>query len=299
MTAKKQRSDGTIADDTAVMQEIRRLHEFLTNNKFGGLCDKPLGFVERRVESSPCHAAWLDEKETALARIRLSLLKNPVAKLQNLPGDPEPFLYDHDRKKGLTLLPGVTESLTKFGGILRPLIEFRFAQAVMSINREKLLLPVDDVYSHLFGRERLMPPEEIRRSLVDIQDGRCIYTGETLPRSSRSLDHVVPWSRVRLSQIENFVMTSKRVNSSKSDSLLAPAAMEKWLDHMDRKSDDLLECAHEHGWMTDLEGVREVAYHIYNAVDPNTGVWSSDDGQHQVKPLGHDGRNRMLHLLRP
>ena len=166
----------------------------------------------------------------------------------------------------------------------------------MRINREELQLPVDDVYSHLFGRERVMPPPEMRKRLVRIQDRRCIYTGARLSHGRESLDHVVPWSRARLSQIENFAMTSRSVNSSKSDSLLAPSVMERWVEHVERRSDDLQECAHDHGWMADLERVRDVARHIYRTVDSTTGVWSFEDG---VEPLGTDGKEQMLHLLRP
>ena len=294
-SVRKQRGDGTIADDTTVMQEIQQLRESLKSRTLGDLRDKPLGVVERRVEETGWHSAWRSELGAALVSVRAALLKNPVRLLQKLPGDPEPFLYNlNSDKSGLTLLPGVAQSLTKFGGVLRPLVEFRFAQAVMGINREKLQLPVDDVYSHLFGRDRVMPPPEMRTRLVRIQGRRCIYTGRRLSGGLESLDHVVPWSRARLSQIENFVMTSRSVNSSKSDTLLAPSAMERWLEHVERRSDDLQECAHDHGWMTDLARVRDVALHIYRAVDNTTGVWSSEEG---VEPLGNAGKKQMLHLL--
>ena len=299
-SARKQRGDGTIADDTTVMQEIQHLRESLKDRTLGDLRDKPLGVVERKVEDTGWHSEWQNELETAIKSVRASLLKNPVRRLQNLPGDPEPFLYElNSDKPGLTLLPGVAQSLTKFGGVLRPLVEFRFAQAVMRINREELQLPVDDIYSHLFGRERVMPPPEMRKRLVRIQDRRCIYTGARLSHSRESLDHVVPWSRARLSQIENFVMTSKSVNSSKSDSLLAPSVVDRWLNHVENKSGDLEECANDHGWMTDLDRVRSVAFNIYKAVDANTGVWSFDNGQPRVEPLGDGGKEELLHLLPP
>lgn len=297
-SARKRRDDGTTADDTTVMQEIHRLRELLENCRRGDLRDKPLSTVKRSAEGAEWHSRWEEALETALVKVRASLLKNPVPKLQELPGNPQPFLYDPGSgKSGLTLFPGVVESLTKFGGVLRPLVEFRFAQAVMRINRKTLQLPVDDVYSHLFGRDRIMPPPELRERLVHIQGGRCIYTGDRLEDAGESLDHVVPWSRARLSQIENFVMTSSSVNSTKSDLLLAPAAMEQWLHHVDRSSDDLQDCARDHGWMADLDSVRRVALHIYKAVDANTGAWSFENGQHRVELLGDNGKSAVLALL--
>ena len=42
-----------------------------------------------------------------------------------------------------------------------------------------------------------------------------------------------------------------------------------------------------------------MAFNIYKAVDANTGVWSFDNGQPRVEPLGDGGKEEMLHLLPP
>ena len=200
-SARKRRDDGTTADDTTVMQEIQQLRELLKENKRGDLRDKPLGVVERKIEDTEWHSDWQKALGTALKSVRKALLKNPVRLLQKLPGNPEPFLYDlNSDKSGLTLLPGVAQSLTKFGGVLRPLVEFRFAQAVMRINREELKLPVDDVYSHLFGRDRVMPPTKMRDRLVCIQDGRCIYTGDQLTGHRQNLSTMLCLGRGHVSR---------------------------------------------------------------------------------------------------
>ena len=294
-SARKRRSDGTVADDTTVMQEIRGLRDLLECGDRGDLQEMPLEIVERRLDGTDLQTEWKQAYETALAKVRANLLRNPVRLLQRLPGDPDPFLYDMTGDKtALTFLPGVARSLTRFAGVLRPLIEFRFAQAVMRINRETLQLPIDDVYSHLFGRDRIMPSPKMRQGLVEIQRGRCIFTDIRLPTTGGSLDHVVPWSRARLSQIENFVMTTPSVNSSKSDSLPAPAAMERWFQHIDTNSGELQQCADEHGWLTDLDSVRRVALHIYRALDASTGVW---DFEHGIQLLGVDGKRAVLELL--
>lgn len=295
-SARKRRDDGTTADDTTVMQEIHRLRTLLTERHRGDLCDKPLVFIKRNVEHLDWYSAWEEALETALVRVRASLLKNPVRLLQQLPGNPDPFLYEmKSNKSGLKLLPGVAESLTRFAGILRPLVEFRFAQAVVRINHETLNLPVDDVYSHLFGHDRIMPPPKMRERLVQIQQGRCIFTGASLPAAGGSLDHVVPWSRARLSQVENFLMTTRSVNSTKSDSMLGPVAIERWLRHLDANSEAIRDCAHEYNWPSSLDSVRHVALHMYEALDATTGVWDFDRG---IQPLGHDGKQRVIALLR-
>lgn len=294
-SVRKRREDGTTAEDTTVMQEIHGLRRLLADRSRGDLQGLPLDIVKHNVANSEWQPEWQEAFETALARIRVSLLKNPVRFLQRLPGDPDPFLYDvTSDRSGLTLLPGVAESLTRFAGILRPLVEFRFAQAIVRINHERLKLPVDDVYSHLFGRERIMPPPKMREHLIQIQNGRCIFTGEPIAASGGSLDHVMPWSRVRLSQIENFVMTTRSVNSTKSDSLLAPAAVERWVRHIHSNSEEIRACARDHNWPTGIDSVRQVAHRIYAVLDASTGVW---DIEHGIQPLGDDGKSEVLALL--
>ena len=293
-SGKKPRNDGTVADDTTVMQEIHSLRELLTASGRGDLSDKPLDMVQHNVEGLTWHPDWQEAFDEALARVQLALFKNPVKWLQALPGEPDPFLY-HSDGSGLTMLDGVAESLTKFAGVLRPLIEFRFAQAVMKINRESLQAPIDDVYSHLFGRERIMPPEAMRRDLVEIQQGRCILSDVSLPAGGGSLDHVVPWARARLSQVENFLITTRSVNSGKSDSLLAPVVVERWLRHQQTNHQAIQECAQRHHWLADIKGIRDVMRHTYGALDATTAVWDPDSG---LRPLGESGKREVLELLR-
>ncbi len=294
-SARKKRSDGTTAEDTTVMQEVHRFRDLLRLRGRGDLQGKPLDIVKHGVANSEWHQEWHEEYETAVARVRAALLKNPVRLLQRLPGDPDPFLYDMSADpSNLTLLPGVAESLTRFAGILRPLVEFRFAQAVVKINHETLQLPVDDVYSHLFGRDRIMPPRRMRERLVQIQQGRCILTGDAVVASGGSLDYVVPWSRARLSQVENFLMTTRSVNSTKSDSMLAPDAIKRWLRHLDANSEAIQECAEENNWPSNLDSVRQVALHMYESLDATTGVWDFDQG---IRPLGDDGKREVIAML--
>lgn len=293
-SAIKARKDGTIADDATVMQEIHRLRALLEKQRRGGLRDKPLDMVRHSLNDPRLHPEWHKAFETALARIQLALLKNPVRLLHELPGQPDPFIYELT-PEGLKLLPGVAASLTKFAGVLRPLVEFKFAQAVMRINRKQLQAPIDDVYSHLFGRDRIMPPTAMRNDLVEIQQGRCILSDIPLPPTGWSLDHVMPWSRARLSQVENFLITTRNVNSGKSDSLLSPAVVKRWLRHQDANREPIEKCAREHHWPADIEGIRHVMRRTYEAIDATTSVWDPESG---LRPLGVHGKREVLELLR-
>ena len=100
----------------------------------------------------------------------------------------------------------------------------------------------------------------MREELVRIQRGDCILTGRSLAATGRSLDHVLPWSRARLSQVENFLMTTPSVNSKKSDSLLAPATLERWLRYLKQNSEKIRKCAQAHNSPSDIDIVRSVTH---------------------------------------
>ena len=217
-SARKSRSDKTIADDTTVMQEVHELRHLLQEMAHGEFQSQPLEVVRHKIGNTPNNKEWDDALNRSIAKIEKDLWRNPVEKLQNLPGKPEEFLFERDRHQ-IRFLDGVAEQLTRFSGVLRPLVQFRFAELVARINRENLNAPEHDIHEHLFGQDRIMPPDNMRAGLVKLQGRQCIFTGRQLERRHISLDHVIPWSRFRLSHIENFVMTTKGVNSSKADGL--------------------------------------------------------------------------------
>lgn len=294
-SVNKRRNSGKPANDTTVMQQIYRLRKFLDERGYGELRDRSFDIVQHGIKNTDKEEEWNIALGRALVNIERDLWRNPIEKLQNLPGQPGPFLFS-TRHDEIQLLQSVAEELTRFSGVLRPLIEFRFAELVAKINRENLDTDEYHIHEHLFDRERSMPPKEIRRGLIELQGNKCIFTGRSLNLRSGSLDHVIPWSRTRLSLIENFVVTTKSANSSKSDSLLGPDLVERWLIHIGDNSHRIEQLARENGWPTDSRRVRSVALHIYEALHPATGVWhGKDEG---VKPLGDYGRSRIIEELR-
>ena len=293
-SSKKDRKDNTVADDTTVMQNVHELRDLLKNRSRGDIQHQSFEVVSHKMRDPEHGDAWDRALDESLARIEKDLWRNPVSKLQNLPGEPDPFLFTLENNQ-IQFLPGVAEQLTKYSGVLRPLIEFRFAQLVTKINGEYLNAPDFDIHEHLFGRDRMMPPDSIRVGLTRLQGGKCILTGRQIRRDNNSLDHVIPWSRSRLSAIENFIITTNSVNSSKSDSLLGPDLIDRWLDHLDDKSEQIMELADANNWPTDINRVSNIALHIYDVLDPAVGVWQGDDG---VQPLGDLGKARIMSVLR-
>lgn len=294
----KQHKDGRSTTDTIAMLQIHGLRDLL--QEIGRrivderLQDQPLEVIDLRLSNG---GEWSNEwrrcKAQAVRLIGHALWKNPVPRLQELDGRHVEFLYSRKGSE-IELLPDAAEQLTKFSGVLRPLIELKFSELVARIN--SLSAIEFDIHSHLFGRERSMPSIEIRRGLLELQEGKCVFTNDPISVRSGSLDHVIPWSRTRLSHIENFVITTGRVNSSKADSLLGPELVDKWLGHVRRNSQAIRALAHEHHWLSGFTHVRHVALNIYRVLDPNVGVWKGRNIG--VEPLEDEGKAQIIEHLK-
>lgn len=238
----------------------------------------------------------------AVNEVARGTVKNPLPRLQHLPGDPPPFLYERvaGSPSRIRFVDGALDALVRYGPILRDLIEFRFVRLVAESNRVSLGAPVaDQIDEHLFGASRHMPPIAMRRDLWKIQDGRCIYTdgpvGDPARSGSRaSLDHVVPWARVRLSAAENFLVTATATNSAKQAILLAPELLDRWVKHLKSTHEEIASIAGRYGWPSDLQRVAAVAIAQYRHARPASPVWRGAAG---VDALMEDGRTAALELL--
>lgn len=235
---------------------------------------------------------WSD----AVEAVEAALWANPIARLQTLPGDPPPFLYRrHSRPHRIEFLPGVTAALARHAAVLRPLLEFRFARFVAHANKTLLGPSVEQqLHEHLFGQQRHMPPPPVREQLIEIQNGRCIYTHQPLTGTRLPVDHVIPWSRQRLSMIENFIITTTPTNSTKTNLLLGPEMIERWWNHLHNNGPDLESIAVDYGWPTDPERIITVTRAIYNALPEGTGLWEGPAG---VVPLTGTAKTGTLQTL--
>jgi hypothetical protein len=273
--------------NTTLIQEIEKLREGVAPN-----CQ----FEQARkvIDSSK----W----EIALTKISAATVKNPIDKLQSLPGSPPPFLYNVEKQTSfITIYEKALEDLIKFGPVIRDLVEFRFVHFVVKNNKKILGNTVDErVYAHLFGREREMPSLVIRKQLWELQGKCCLYTGEVLDdpalKSKQvAIDHVVPWSISKLSHIENFVVTSNQTNSSKSNLLIAPAMLMNWSEYVVQNRSQLKEVSQSGNWSSDLKQVCDVALALYTHMSEFTPVWNSKKG---YEPLGLYGQSQAIDCLK-
>lgn len=241
--------------------------------------------------------------QIAVDEVARGTAKNPLRLLHSLPGAPPPFLYEilTGTTVCIRFFDGAVDALVSYGSVLRDLVQFRFVRFVTRVNRMSLGTPIEDqIAEHLFGADRHMPSMAMRRDLWVIQGKCCLYTGlpvgDPSERKNRvSLDHVVPWSRVRLSVAENFVVTTGRTNSVKRALLLGPLLLSRWLEYLVSNGDAIAAAATSHGWPSDVQRILSVAEAQYRYARPATPVWCGADG---VNSLGAAQRAAALEMLK-
>lgn len=221
--------------------------------------------------------------EQAIDKITIALAKQPLPRLQKLPGSPtsDPFLYDDSflgedvtrtrlRAHGdaITLNAGVAHGLARLAGLLKPALEIMWVDDVRRMNRF-LDERVPDVAGHLFGRERT-GLAAVRGPLKDAFGPRCFYCTATLP-DDNPVDHVLPWSLVGIDGLANLVLACTRCNGDKSGALPAIELVDRTLE---RDLQVLDQIAAEIQWPTQRERVVAAARGLYRGQPTGVPTWA-------------------------
>lgn len=224
-----------------------------------------------------------DEYRRAIGKIAFALAKQPLPRLQKLPGSPlsDPFLYDdsflgenvtktqlHDHGNAITLKPGVAFALARLAGLLKPALEIMWVDDVRQMNKF-LDAQVPDVAGHLFGRDRIaLTP--VRRAFKDFYGPHCFYCGTHLP-AGNPVDHVLPWSLVGIDGLANLVLACAACNGDKSHALPAIQIVDRVLD---RDRQELEEIARDIGWPTQRDRVVAAARGIFRGQPKGVPTWA-------------------------
>ncbi|HZE16867.1 MAG TPA: HNH endonuclease, partial [Mycobacterium sp.] len=180
--------------------------------------------------------------QRAIEKIVVALAKQPLPRLQKLPGSSvsDPFLYDdsflgekvsrsalRSRGDAIALKAGVAHGLARLAGLLKPALEIMWVDDVRRMNKF-LDADVPDVAGHLFGRERT-DLAAVREPFKDAYGPHCFYCGTHLPVNS-PVDHVLPWSLVGIGGLANLVLACARCNGDKSGALPAVSIVDRVLE---------------------------------------------------------------------
>ena len=221
--------------------------------------------------------------QAAIDKIVIALAKQPLPRLQKLPGSTtsDPFLYDDSflgenvsrrtlRAHGdaIDLMPGVAYGLARLAGLLKPALEIMWVDDVRGMNKF-LTADVPDIAGHLFGRDRTAL-EAVRGPLKDAFGAHCFYCNTHL-QSGDPIDHVLPWSLVGIDGLANLVLACRRCNGDKSNALPAIGIVDRVLG---RDLEVLEQIADEIRWPTEHKRVVATARGIYRGQPPDVPTWA-------------------------
>jgi hypothetical protein len=233
----------------------------------------------------PAEFAQLEDEITT------TVIRMPLPKLQRFTtgggAAEDRFLYDYDwpdevpraavRATGfddtLTLRPGVGEWLVRLAGVLRPIIQQRWAAFVAERSRDVVETAWLDDF--LFGASRI-GLDRVRGPLLDIQGNDCFYCGGHATPGAAEVDHFIPWSRHPDNGLHNLVAAHAGCNNAKRDSLASTDHLRRWLARTepgDAIHEALTTTGAELRWPTDPTRALGTARATYLWLPEGTVLW--------------------------
>ena len=230
--------------------------------------------------------------EHLVSMVEWKLIEMPLPRLQMMGRAVDPFIYEiywdsrvrrHDVESSLRggaagfdnrvlLKPRVGEYLLELNGLLRPLIQRRWAAMVAQLNR----LEDSQLEMFLFGADRVLTAR-VRAGLWQMQQRRCFYCDERIGDPTRShVDHFVPWSRYPDDGLDNLVVADIACNGFKSNSLAATDHVARWAHRFVPGSPEhgaLADLAQQTAWDRQAARSASVARGIYLRLPANARLW--------------------------
>jgi len=250
-----------------------------------------------RYTPDPSVPRWQSQRAAPAAYKRLvstvewKLIEMPLPRLQMMGQTLDPFIYDiqwdsriqrRDVEQYLQggtgfdnrvlLKPNVGEYLLQLNGLLRPLIQRRWAAMVAQLNR----LEDARLETFLFGADRVATAN-VRAGLWEIQQRRCFYCEKRVAEPTNGhVDHFVPWSRYPDDSLDNLVVADIACNGFKSNSLAAADHVVRWGRRFIPGASEYAEVgalAEQAGWQREAHKSASVARGIYLRLPANARLW--------------------------
>ncbi|MFM0120278.1 HNH endonuclease [Paraburkholderia sp. RL18-101-BIB-B] len=189
--------------------------------------------------SSALQASSFPGYAPLLSKVAAVVSAQPLNYLQNFGGVTDPFLYERPLRGGVTLKPGVSYCLRRFYTLVEQMARTRWVAHIKANRRNHPILGnADDLEDFLFSSSR-QSLAIISANLRKLDGPRCFYCGEGLVDAD--VDHFVPFSLYPRDLVHNFVLAHPACNRSKSDTLAAKPHLERWLERLLVKEQQLTE----------------------------------------------------------
>lgn len=231
-------------------------------------------FQERHGVAHLTKAKALADFSDLISQVTTVVSAQPLNYLQNFGGGTDPFLYERAGRGLIRLKPGVTYCLRRFYPLVQQLCRSHWVGHIKSNRRNHSILGgADDLEDFLFFTER-QSLTALGNELRKLDGSRCFYCGESLKEAD--VDHFVPFSLYPRDMAANFVLAHPSCNRSKSDTLAAKPHLERWLERIHLKQDQLTEIGNLTGITGACDTLRKVAGWAYsNAAHCHGRAWLS------------------------
>lgn len=198
-----------------------------------------------------------------LTKVASVVSAQPLNYLQNFGGTTDHFLYERTGPGRVTLKLGVAYCLRRFYPLVQQLACSHWVEHVKSNRQNHVVLGDDaDLEEFLFHASR-QSLSLVGAELRKLDGARCFYCGHGLEHAD--VDHFVPFSLYPRDLVGNFVLAHAGCNRSKSDTLAAKPHLERWMERLMNKGEQLQEIGVSAGMQTDSATLRKVASWGYSS----------------------------------
>ena len=218
-----------------------------------------------------------------LAKVATVVSAQPLNYLQNFGGVMDPFLYARSARGGITLLHGVGYCLRRFYTLVQQMSRTRWVEHIKANRRNHAILgDAGDLEDFLFSLSR-QSLAILGAQLRKLDGSRCFYCGYGL--TDADVDHFVPFSLYPRDHAHNLVLAHPTCNRSKSDALAAKSHLERWLERIVTRADDLAEIGALAGVASDRITAHRVAAWGYTGANAaGARAWLSASNYEPVSP---------------
>lgn len=221
-------------------------------------------------------------------RVSTTVIRMPIPKLQRMASGAglteDRFLYDFawrdeesesriraaDFDDTLHLRPGVGAWLVRLAGVLRPIVQQRWAAFVADRSRGSVEAAWLDEF--LFGATRI-GLDRVRDPLLSAQGQACFYCGDRVPAGSAQIDHFIPWVRHPDNGLDNLVAAHARCNNNKRDAFAASDHLQRWVDRMTATDGPFADVRAQLAWPSDAGRSFGAARALYLWLPAGTPLW--------------------------
>ncbi len=177
-----------------------------------------------------CRILFEDEKyyESVVNRVATALKQDVCWRFLKINGKIVDIYELNKKEKWIRFRKEDSLIIKDYGILLIQLLNYKWAQLLEQFNRvPRITSKVKGSQELKIKRNNLSRYKDILLKEFDKGKIHDFYTGEALNKRDISVDHVLPWSFMYSDDIWNLVITSKRFNSSKSNSIPSKEYIEK------------------------------------------------------------------------